>query len=67
MSEKIFIIPPVRVRYLAEIREECRRYDQFTEEESDNARKLFQLFGFIEDLKSSGPDTHILKSEYSRI
>ncbi|WP_061231102.1 methylmalonyl-CoA mutase family protein [Leptospira weilii] len=67
MSEKIFIIPPDRVRYLAEIREECRRYDQFTEEESDKARKLFQLFGAIEVLKSSGQDTNILKSEYSKI
>ncbi|EMF80537.1 ArgK protein [Leptospira weilii serovar Topaz str. LT2116] len=67
MSEKIFIIPPDRVRYLAEIREECGRYDQFTEEESDKARKLFQLFGAIEVLKSSGQDTNILKSEYSKI
>lgn len=67
MSEKIFIIPPDRVRYLAEIREECRRYDQFTEAESEKARKLFQLFGAIEVLKSSGQDTNILKSEYSKI
>ncbi|MDI7203489.1 methylmalonyl-CoA mutase family protein [Leptospira santarosai] len=66
-SEKIFIIPPDRVRYLAEIREECLRYDQFAEKESDKARKLFQLSGAIEILKSSGQDTSILKTEYSKI
>ncbi|TGL78923.1 methylmalonyl-CoA mutase family protein [Leptospira yasudae] len=67
MSEKIFIIPPDRVRYLAEIREECNRYDQITEKESEKARKLFQLKGAIEVLKSSGQDTNILESEYSKI
>ncbi|QOI43307.1 methylmalonyl-CoA mutase [Leptospira interrogans serovar Canicola] len=66
-SEKIFIIPPDRVRYLAEIREECGRYDQFTKNESDKARKLFQLSGAIEVLKSSGQDISILKLEYSKI
>ncbi|WP_078131569.1 methylmalonyl-CoA mutase family protein [Leptospira kirschneri] len=66
-SEKIFIIPPDRVRYLAEIREECSRYDQFTKNESDKARKLFQLSGAIEVLESSGQDVNILKLEYSKI
>ncbi|PJZ54919.1 methylmalonyl-CoA mutase family protein [Leptospira adleri] len=67
MSEKIFIIPPDRVRYLAEIREECNRYDQTTEKESAKARKLFQLAGAQEILKSSGQDTNIIELEYSKI
>ncbi|RHX84617.1 methylmalonyl-CoA mutase family protein [Leptospira stimsonii] len=67
MSEKIFIIPPDRVRYLAEIREECNRYDQMTEKESAKARKLFQLVGAQEVLKSSGQDTKIIELEYSKI
>ncbi len=67
MSEKIFIIPPDRVRYLAEIREECNRYDQMTEKESAKARKLFQLAGAQEVLKSAGQDTKIIELEYSKI
>ncbi|AOP34567.1 methylmalonyl-CoA mutase [Leptospira tipperaryensis] len=67
MSEKIFIIPPDRVRYLAEIREECNRYDQMTEKESTKARKLFQLAGAQEVLKSAGQDTKIIELEYSKI
>ncbi|EMO52597.1 methylmalonyl-CoA mutase family protein [Leptospira noguchii] len=66
-SEKIFIIPPDRVRYLAEIREECNRYDQITKNESDKARKLFQLSGAIDILKSSEQNTNILELEYSKI
>ncbi|UOG59621.1 methylmalonyl-CoA mutase family protein [Leptospira noguchii] len=66
-SEKIFIIPPDRVRYLAEIREECNRYDQITKNESDKARKLFQLSGAIDILKSSGQNINILELEYSKI
>ncbi|MDV6236464.1 methylmalonyl-CoA mutase family protein [Leptospira ellisii] len=67
MSEKIFIIPPDRVRYLAEIREECGRYDQLSVRESEKARRLFQLKGAIEILEQSGQETNILKSEYSKI
>ncbi|MEM7656198.1 MAG: methylmalonyl-CoA mutase family protein [Bacteroidota bacterium] len=42
-SEKIYIIPPRRVRYLAEISETIRDYNQWTEEQSKIARKLFGL------------------------
>lgn len=51
MSEKIYIIPPDRTRYLAEIAEESKRYDKLVEEQSDVARKLYQVKGAMEVLK----------------
>ncbi|MBD2705669.1 methylmalonyl-CoA mutase family protein [Spirosoma sp. BT702] len=41
------IIPPDRVRYLAEIVEESRRYDQFVEEQCALARQLYQVDGTL--------------------
>ncbi|MEL6941302.1 MAG: methylmalonyl-CoA mutase family protein, partial [Bacteroidota bacterium] len=42
-SEKIYIIPPKRVRYLSEISDNNRRYDQEVEKQSEIARQLFAL------------------------
>ncbi len=41
------IIPPNRVRYLAEIVEESRRYDQFVHEQTALARQVYQLDGVL--------------------
>src|ERR1035437_5894717 len=54
MSEKIFIIPPARVRYLSEISENNRGYDAWVNEQSDIANKLFSLYNTI--LLLGGPD-----------
>ncbi len=43
MSEKIFIIPPARTRYLSEIAENNRAYDKKAMEQSDVADKLYGL------------------------
>jgi len=43
MSEKIFIIPPRRVRYLSEIADTVRNYNQWTEEQAEIAQKLQAL------------------------
>ncbi|MDP4763965.1 MAG: methylmalonyl-CoA mutase family protein [Salibacteraceae bacterium] len=43
MSEKIFIIPPARTRYLSEISENNRAYDKWALEQSDIADKLYGL------------------------
>ncbi len=43
MSEKIFIIPPKRVRYLSEISENNRSYDQWVNEQSEVAQKLYGI------------------------
>ncbi|HRH99517.1 MAG TPA: methylmalonyl-CoA mutase family protein [Saprospiraceae bacterium] len=42
-SEKIFIIPPARVRYLSEITDNNRKYDRWAETQEDLARRLFVL------------------------
>lgn len=44
-SEKIYIIPPARVRYLSEITETIKRYDEWVEKQSDLAEKVYQLQG----------------------
>ncbi|TKC03838.1 methylmalonyl-CoA mutase family protein [Pedobacter frigoris] len=46
-SEKIYIIPPDRTRYLAEIAEASQTYDEWVNKQSSIARKLYQLQGVI--------------------
>ncbi|MHB1278285.1 MAG: methylmalonyl-CoA mutase family protein [Bacteroidia bacterium] len=43
MSEKIFIIPPARTRYLSEISESNRQYDAWVDEQSKFADQLYAL------------------------
>lgn len=50
-SEKIYIIPPDRTRYLAEIAEENERYDRFVEQQAQLSERLWQLRGAIEELE----------------
>ncbi len=40
MSEKLFIIPPNRTRYLSEIADAIREYNAWTEEQADTAQHL---------------------------
>lgn len=40
MSEKIYIIPPSRTRYLSEISDTCRTYDKWAIKQSEIARQL---------------------------
>ncbi len=47
-SEKIFIIPPNRTRYLSEISENNRHYDRWVDTQCEIARKLFGLKQSIE-------------------
>ncbi|HRO77031.1 MAG TPA: methylmalonyl-CoA mutase family protein, partial [Crocinitomicaceae bacterium] len=56
MSEKIFVIPPDRTRYLSEISENNRSYDKWVDKQVDVANKLFGLHTSIETLKSSSID-----------
>lgn len=53
MSEKIFIIPPARTRYLSEIAENNRKYDKWAKDQSAIAQKLFGITKTIEVLNSS--------------
>ncbi|MFD1143363.1 methylmalonyl-CoA mutase family protein [Larkinella insperata] len=49
------IIPPDRVRYLAELVETSEQYDAFVREQVVIARKLYQINGVLETLKTA-PD-----------
>ncbi len=43
MSQKVFIIPPHRTRYLSEITESIRRYDQWVEDQREVAQQLYGI------------------------
>jgi isobutyryl-CoA mutase len=51
-SEKQFIIPPSRVRYLSEITETIKAYDTETDAQSELARQLFSLNNTLELIKN---------------
>ncbi|MBL4710852.1 MAG: methylmalonyl-CoA mutase family protein [Flavobacteriales bacterium] len=51
MSEKIFVIPPSRVRYLAEIAENNRNYDVWSKKQAEVAQKLYGVHKSIESIK----------------
>ncbi|WP_445719016.1 methylmalonyl-CoA mutase family protein [Flavobacterium sp.] len=48
MSEKIFVIPPHRTRYLSEIAENNRKYDETALSQVEVAQKLYGIFKTIE-------------------
>lgn len=47
MSEKIFVIPPKRTRYLSEIAENNRAYDETARSQAEVADKLYGLYQTI--------------------
>ncbi len=53
MSEKIFVIPPARTRYLSEIAENNRAYDRTVDTQVEVAQKLYGIFKTIETLTVS--------------
>jgi methylmalonyl-CoA mutase len=53
MSEKIFVIPPERTRYLSEISENNRSYDKWVNDQVAVAEKLYGLHSSMETLKKS--------------
>lgn len=56
MSEKIFIIPPHRTRYLSEISDNNRKYDQWVAQQGQIAQKLFGLQKTMETLAQTEVD-----------
>jgi len=62
ISEKIFIIPPKRVRYLSEIAERNRSYDKWVEEQAKLATQLYQIEG-VENLLEGGLNESILQNK----
>jgi methylmalonyl-CoA mutase len=61
MSEKIYVIPPHRTRYLSEIAESNRHYDETALTQEQVAQKLYGVFKTIETV--SGKVPVITKSE----
>ncbi|WCM41856.1 methylmalonyl-CoA mutase family protein [Flavobacterium sp. CBA20B-1] len=55
MSEKIFVIPPARIRYLSEIAENNRAYDNKTVSQKEVAQKLYGIFKTIETVSGKLP------------
>ncbi len=59
-NEKIYIIPPNRTRYLAEIAESSRSYMDWVEKQSTIARKLFGLRQSIDGLIADDVDANVV-------
>jgi methylmalonyl-CoA mutase len=55
MSEKIFVIPPHRTRYLSEIAESNRKYDETVISQKKVAQKLYGIFKTIESVSGNVP------------
>ncbi|WP_298396844.1 methylmalonyl-CoA mutase family protein [Flavobacterium sp.] len=55
MSEKIFVIPPHRTRYLSEIAENNRKYDETALTQVEVAQKLYGIYKTIETVFGSKP------------
>ncbi len=59
------VIPASRVRYLSEIVETIKEYDQLVKDQSLIATKLYQLHGTLEIIKSTAKDNDDLTIEKS--
>ena len=67
-SEKIFVIPPNRVRYLSEIAENNKEYDKWVNEQKNIAQNLYALKTTLEILEESSDETkENIKKEYNRL
>ncbi len=53
MSEKIFVIPPARTRYLSEIAETNRAYDKRANEQVEVAQKLYGIYKTLESVTAN--------------
>src|SRR5258706_5079026 len=53
MSEKIYVIPPHRTRYLSEVSESNRKYNQWLNEQAEVAQKLFALQKTLDHLNNN--------------
>lgn len=67
-SEKIFIIPPHRTRYLSEISENNRGYDKWANEQSEIAQKLYAIKTTIASLSedNAGEDKILIATLQKR-
>jgi methylmalonyl-CoA mutase len=66
MSEKIYIIPPSRTRYLSEISENNRGYDKWVAHQAEVADRLYSVHRSIETIESA-EIKKVLRAEFDRI
>ncbi len=55
MSEKIYVIPPNRTRYLSEIAENNRKYDRVVRTQQEVAQKLYGIYKTLETVSGAKP------------
>ncbi|MBS1490060.1 MAG: methylmalonyl-CoA mutase family protein [Bacteroidetes bacterium] len=67
MSEKIFVIPPHRTRYLSEISENNRSYDQWVNSQTKTAQLLYSIHKTLETLGANPEIKKALQAEYDRL
>ncbi|MBS1486723.1 MAG: methylmalonyl-CoA mutase family protein [Bacteroidetes bacterium] len=68
MSEKIFVIPPARTRYLSEISENNRGYDQWVQAQSRTAQQLYSIHQTMGTLRQTDLEiTKVLQAEFDRL
>jgi methylmalonyl-CoA mutase len=67
MSEKIFVIPPARVRYLSEIAESNRAYDQKADDQVLVAQKLYGIYQTILSLTETESSSSMRKPDLSEV
>jgi methylmalonyl-CoA mutase len=72
MSEKVYIIPPARTRYLSEISENNRAYDRRLQDQSGVAQKLYAIHTTISTLRSEHKDLNselfkLLQNQYDQL
>ncbi|WP_010253101.1 methylmalonyl-CoA mutase family protein [Myroides injenensis] len=56
MSEKIYVIPPNRTRYLSEIAENNRKYDEKVVSQREVAQKLFGIYKTLQSVIGKLPE-----------
>ena len=64
-SQKVFIIPPDRVRYLSETTETIRTYDKWSDDQSEIAEKLYALHK-VEQMLDGKVDADVKKTTQKR-
>ncbi|QDH79650.1 methylmalonyl-CoA mutase family protein [Echinicola soli] len=60
-SEKIFIIPPSRTRYLSEIVEENQRFEKWVVEQKEVANRLYGIKKALQTLEEEGADSVLVE------
>lgn len=67
MSEKVFVIPPHRTRYLSEIAEQIRAYNQWAEAQADVANTLYAIDTTRQSLQKDEQIAKVLQAEFDRV